>query len=226
MNESGVSTARFFRLDSTGQPVDPGTATGWANCHPQSVEVTFSYDSGDETIKKDGLGNICFSRRRPDQLKGASTKVTLCDAQPELLELAVNGPGQLLGGATPTGWALSTVACSTGVATERGGVFLEWWAGNYNCSAQDVTHPWMRHWLARVWLNYDGGTWDQGAHDYVLSGEAQPTIVNTTAATADKGGPMKDLTGLTLDKSYLYGEQEEATVPACTGDYVDSAYTA
>jgi hypothetical protein len=225
-NESGIAAVRLSRLDSTGQPVDPGDASAWALCDPVSGEITFNYDTGDEIIKKDGLGNICFTRKRADQLKGASPKITVCGAGPELIELAINGAGQILGGMTPTGYALKTVTCGSGAATERGGVFLEWWTGNYNCGAQDPTNPWIRHWVARAWLNYEGGTFDSGAHDYVFSGEGQPTIVNPTAFTANHGGPFQDITGLTMDASYLYGEQFEDTLPTCDGDYVDTALAA
>ncbi len=218
INESGVHVVRASRLDATGQPVSPGTSGAWALCDPTSVELTFNFDSGEEVIKKDGSSNICFYKKNPDQLKNASVKLGVCANSFKQMELLVNGPGVLLGGATPTGIAFSAVSC--GALVQRGGVFLEWYSSRYNCSAQDTESPYSRHVTPRWWANYEGGTWDNGAKDFTFSGESVQSVVSPTGGTS---GPFDDITGLTADTPYLYIEQDEAALPECDDDYIATA---
>jgi hypothetical protein len=207
--ETGLNAIRFSRLDAAGLPQDNtgGSPAGaWVACDPIKTELAFEYDQGTETIQKDGKGNLCFTRKRPNNLKSATVKFEVCGGDPRMLELILSGPGVVMGGGTPTGFGLQNAACS---APTRNGIFVEWWTENYNCNATDSSVPFSRHFTPRVVADYDGGTWDEGKHAFAFTGVCNAGVVNPTAQDAG-GGPFNDLINFPADEAFLYGFQSIA----------------
>lgn len=207
VQENGLLAMRFSRLNSAGLPVNNGgspSPEGATNaCDPVKLDLTFEYDTGTDTVQKDGAGRLCYVRKRPDNLKNATVKFEICGGDPRQLELILNGPGTVIGGDTPTGFGLQNGACDSPV---RNGVFVEWWTENYNCNATASTNVHTRHFLPRAIINYDGGTWDESRHAFTFTGIANAGVINPSTQ-ADGGGPFNDISGFASDAGYLYGFQ-------------------
>lgn len=227
--ETSLVAMRFARLNSNGNGLpQAGASNGWALTDPIKIDVTFNYDSGTDVVQKDGAGRLCFVRKRPDNLKNATTKFETCGGDPKLLELIINGDGQTIGGNTVTGFGLQNATCNSAI---RQGVFIEWWTEQYNCNSVDPTNPNARHFLPRVICNYDGGTWDEARHAYAFTGICQAGVVNandaSTTATypgATAGGPFNDIAGFPKDEAFLYGytvgqSEDQILARLLNGDY-------
>lgn len=219
--EYGVAAARISRLGATGAPVAPGTDQAMVLCDASQVEVTNTFATGQEIEKRGGMGRVCFYRKVPDELKAATNKVTLCGLNWQAAEMIQNGPAELLGGATPTGIAISTVQC--GDASARGGVMFEWWTENNICGTPNPTVPYLHHMLARWFANAEDGTYgSETAKDYVFSGDVQSAVVNPTGGPA---GPFGDWDALTVDKGYLKASQDATALPTCDDEPINTLVT-
>lgn len=206
--ETSLLALRLSKLNNAGLP-SAGATNGWAATDPIKLDLQFQYDTGTDVVQKDGAGRLCFVRKRPDNLKNGQVKFEMCGGDPRLLEVILNGDGQTIGGATVTGFGLQNASCDSPV---RQGVFIEWWTENYNCNAVDATNPNSRHFLPRVVVNYDGGTWDEARHAFAFTGVANAGVVNandaSTTATypsVSAGGPFNDISGFAYNEGYLYG---------------------
>lgn len=223
--ESGLCAMRFTRLQSNGTPVDTegGSPNGaWTACDPIKTELAFEYDQGTDTVQKDGCGRVCFTRKRPNNLKSGTVKFEVCGGDPRQLELILSGPGVVIGGGTPTGFGLQNASCN---APARNGIFVEWWTENYNCNSVDTDVQWSRHFAPRVIADYDGGTWDEGRHAFAFTGVANAGVVNPASQDAG-GGPFNDIVGFPEDEAFLYGFQSVAGEATVMADMVcDVAYT-
>lgn len=224
--ENGLLAMRFSRLNSAGLPVNnggtvPSPEGAWAACDPVTLDLTFNYDTGTDTVQKDGAGRLCYVRKRPDNLKNATVKFEVCGGDPRELELILNGSGIVIGGETPTGFGLQNGACNTPART---GIFVEWWTENYECNAVAATAPHTRHFLPVVLANYDGGTWDETRHAFAFTGTANAGVVNPSSQPTG-GGPFNDLDGFPENAGFLYGFQHTAAETAalegliCENDY-------
>lgn len=216
--EYGVAAFRISRLDGTGAPVSPGTDQAMAICDASSVEFTKTFSTGQEIEKRGGMGRLCFYRKVPDELKGGTFQATLCAVSWYIAEMIENGVAELLGGATPTGVAISTVQC--GDSSARGGVFAEWWTENNECGTPDPETPYLHHMVGRWFANAEGGTFgSETARDYVFSGDVQTAVVNSSGAP---GGPFGDWSDLTQGKAYLSASQDADTLPECQAEPIDT----
>ena len=208
MQETSLLAIRLSKLGAAGLP-SAGATNGWVAADPVKLDLSFQYDTGTDTVQKDGAGRLCFVRKRPDNLKNGQVKFELCGGDPRLLEVILNGDGMTIGGATITGFGLQNASCDSPI---RQGVFIEWWTENYNCNAVDAQTPNSRHFLPRVVMNYDGGSWDEGRHAIAFTGVANAGVVNandaSTTATypaASAGGPHNDISGFPYNEGFLYG---------------------
>lgn len=217
-HELGLAAARVSRLSTTGLPVAPGTDQAYLPCDANSADTTFTFNTGAEITKIGGYGEVCFYNKRPDGLKGGTLKMGFCSSSYALIEMLVNGPAELFGGATPTGFGLSAVQC--GELGARGGVMVDYWVQNFDCTAQIVDTPYKQKVIPRWFANYEGGINDGStAKDFILSGDFVPGVLAPTGAPA---GPFGDWTDATVDKGYLYAEQDATTIPTCTDDYANT----
>lgn len=224
--ETSLLAMRFSKLNASGLPA-AGATNGWAATDPVKTSLAFQYDTGTDSVVKDGAGRACFVRKRPDQLKNAQVKFELCGGDPRLLEVILNGDGVTIGGATVTGFGLQNASCDSPI---RQGVFVEWWTENYNCNAVDAINPNSRHFLPRCIINYDGGDWDESKHVVAFTGVCNAGVVNandaSTTATypsASAGGPFNDISGFPFNEGFLYGytigQNEDDTLAALVSGY-------
>lgn len=205
--QTGVCAMRMARLNSAGLPYASATG-GWTVCDPVNVGMTFEYDTGTDVVKKDGCGRACFVRKRPNNLKNGTLKYEVCGGDPNMMELFLGGTGVVVGGGTPTGFGLQNAACN---APARNGIFVEWWTENYLCNTTDPVNQWTRHFAPRAIVDWDGGTWDEGAFALTFTGVANAGVINPSSGTTAGGGPFNDITGFASNQGFLYGFQIETT---------------
>lgn len=204
--QTGVCAMRMSRLQSSGLPVSSSATGAWIACDPVSVGMTFEYDTGTDIVKKDGCGRLQFVRKRPNNLKNGTVKFEVCGGDPRQMELFLGGTGVIIGGGTPTGFGLQNASCNS---PARNGIFIEWWTENYACNSIDPTNHWTRHFAPACIVDWDGGTWDEGAFAFTFTGVANAGVINPTSQPTG-GGPFNDITGFPADQGFLYGFQIES----------------
>lgn len=80
------TVARVVRLDACGAAVSGGTGMVVFDGFIK-VERKPQYDAGAEFVIKNARGTLCVNRKRPDRLKRINIGITLCEVDPEGLEL-------------------------------------------------------------------------------------------------------------------------------------------
>lgn len=84
---------RLTKLDACGVPI-----TGVANksmlvsAGLVKVSITAEYEEGEDTVQKNGNGDICFQHKDPDQIKYLSTEVQFCGVDPEAWSMITGQP--------------------------------------------------------------------------------------------------------------------------------------
>jgi hypothetical protein len=74
----------------------------------------------------------------------------------------------------------------------------------------DPVNHWTRHFAPRCIVDWDGGTWDEGAFALTFTGVSNAGVVNPSTQPVG-GGPFNDITGFPADQGFLYGFQIEAS---------------
>lgn len=140
-----ICAARFSRLDGAGVP-DPGADNVIVTADLTQIAYTFEVEAGQRTTRRNGCGDVCFTRETVDKVLGSNATLDLCYTDAELMELAT-GATLLTEDGEPIGWALPGPD-----SPPPPGVGLETWSLAWD-NDQPKIHPvtGAQAYLRRVW---------------------------------------------------------------------------
>lgn len=116
-----------------------------------SLAIGFNNRAGDDFEQIDGDGNICAAFLEPDTYKNLTLALSMCDHNPEFMELLLGGD-LIASGGVNIGYALPAV----GTAGNENGVALTGWTRNVSGSTIDSEYQYIK-WLfpKTVWTPAD-----------------------------------------------------------------------
>lgn len=79
---------RLVKLDECGVPVTGAGSMVIVSKGFVSVEAEPDYEEGEEFTQRNANGELCINDKDPDELKRVGLNVTLCEIDPEMLEVA------------------------------------------------------------------------------------------------------------------------------------------
>lgn len=162
---------RVTRVDSCGRPAY-GPCAQVISSGFVSVAYTAEIKDGTEIEVENAAGEVCVSRKAPDQLKWLNAEMTFCAVDPDLATLFNPGWEKLLDYRGNTvGWA------ERYTTTVQGGFALEVWSdveGDDVCDDPTATGAWVEFLVP--WLQ--GGTMgdltvENGAVSFVFSSRSK-----------------------------------------------------
>jgi hypothetical protein len=172
----GVNAVRVSRLNADGSP-DSGNPVGafLVVGGVSKLEHDFETEKGSSIFERDAAGNACVNRKREDDIKYTTFKLTMCRDDPRLSEILLPNQATLLTDANnyPTGRGLSPTA-SCGVAARSNGVMIELWSELFDCDVPAEPDPYQRVVLPRAYLTAAGFTREDGLSLPVYNGYATP----------------------------------------------------
>lgn len=115
---------RITKLNASGQPIS-GTHSCWISDQFISVGFTPEYEAGDEVNQKAANGSLCATWKTKDVLKRTNVNVDICNPEPELTQLMVDGDLLAYTGDPTT--IIGYAAPGVGQITTPNGVSLELW---------------------------------------------------------------------------------------------------
>ena len=158
---------RITRLDSCGVPV-VGACSSIVTAGFISVGFAPEVEAGEEFTQKNAWGDFCVSEKDPDRTKWVNVTMTMCDVDPDVLDM--------VGGGTPITDGTDTIGASFGQN------------GNLEAFAVEV-------WTKQAGGACDGGTpeWGYFVAPYVANGnlDGEITIENGTLTLGLKGEAQK-----------------------------------
>lgn len=193
---------RLAQLDITGVP-DPGPKNLYVSDQQIELQVTTVVKEGVSLEQTNGCDDICLTYEKPDQLKGLTFTLTMCDADPEFAKLLLGGT--LL---TAAGTTIGFAAPRVGAPGNPGGVSLEGWAQNITGGDIDDEYPYVR------WV-FPKTRWAPG--DRTLSNALNNTVFTGKGYENDNfyDGPANDWEWPD-DAGALYSYAGDISVPAAT----------
>lgn len=91
---------RLTKLDSCGVPI-VGPKSTLVTKGIVKISLSAEYEDGEDTVKKNGNGEICVQHKDPDQLKYMKPEIEFCGVDPEAYSLITGMPLVTDGAATP-----------------------------------------------------------------------------------------------------------------------------
>lgn len=99
---------RATRLDECGAPPDPETEDSQVTSSGFiSVAYAMEYEDGDEHIQKNADGELCINDRSCDVFKRVSVTITLCNVDPDLINLLTGNPSEVDAAGENVGFRIS-----------------------------------------------------------------------------------------------------------------------
>lgn len=161
---------RIARLDASGVP-EPGAKNLYVTDSQISLTLGLEISEGDDFEVKNGCGDICFSFKDRDQIKGLNLELAVCTADPELTELLTGGDLLTSGGDT-VGYALGSV----GSVGNENGVSVEAWTKNISGSSLDADYPYVRWVFPKTFWTHSDRTFENGPITHSYTGEGQENV--------------------------------------------------
>lgn len=192
---------RIARLEPNGVP-DPGAGNLYVTDQQISLTLGLEISEGDDFEQKTGCGDICFSYKDRDRVKGLNLQLSLCTADPELTELLIGGDLITDGGDT-IGYALPEV----GTTGNPYGVSLEAWTKNISGSSLDPDYPYVRWVMGKTFWTPSDKTFENGpiVHNFTGKGEENVNFHD---------GPANDWP-YTSDRLYQYAVDTALPTAQC-----------
>ncbi|WP_062368045.1 hypothetical protein ACK8HH_17125 [Gordonia sp. LUNF6] len=110
---------RLTKLDSCGQPI-----TGASNKSMLvtkgivKISITAETEDGEDTVKKNGNGEICVQHKDPDQIKYLAPEIEFCGVDPEAWSMITGQPLVLDGAGDAAGIKISSAPIEANFALE------------------------------------------------------------------------------------------------------------
>lgn len=126
---------RITRENECGDPV-VGSCSTVVTDGFITVEITEEVEAGDEYTQKNAWGEFCVNEKDPDVTKWVNVAITLCNVDPDVLDIAVNANPALFPAVTP-----DTIGVSFGGNVNDQAFGIEVWtkaAGQDACAAGTV----------------------------------------------------------------------------------------
>lgn len=189
-------TLRLTRLDECGAP-DRAANCGYIVTDGfVSVTLSNEVEAGQEYTTKNAWGDFCVSEKDPDRVKWVNVSISLCEVDPELLDL--------VGGANPVLSGVDTIGATFGRLPNPTSFGIEVWtkaAGADPCAGGlplwgYFVVPYVRNGMLDGDIVLENGPLTVG-----LKGEGQP--VQSVWGTGPFGdNPMRAITGFPVDDLY------------------------
>ncbi|MCF8610060.1 hypothetical protein L5G28_07775 [Gordonia sp. HY285] len=110
---------RLTKLDGCGQPITTaGNKSMLVTKGIVKVSLTAEYEDGEDTVKKDGNGDICVQHKDPDQLKYMAPEIEFCGVDPEAWAMITGQDVVTDGAANAVGIALGSQPIEANFALE------------------------------------------------------------------------------------------------------------
>lgn len=119
---------RLTRLDECGAPLESECSVIVTDGFI-SVTISNEVEAGEEYTQKNAWGDFCISEKDGDRVKWANVKITMCEVDPQILDL--------VGGANPVVVADSTIGATFGTEPNPNAFAVEVWtkkAGTDACA--------------------------------------------------------------------------------------------
>lgn len=105
-----------------------------------SLAIGYNNRAGDDFEVITGAGEICFAFLEPDKYKSLTLALSMCDHNPEFMEMMLGGD-LIASGGVNIGYALPAV----GTAGNENGVALTGWTNNISGSGIDSEYNYIKH---------------------------------------------------------------------------------
>lgn len=105
-----------------------------------SLAVGWNNRAGDDVEVITGAGAVCFSYLEPDQYKNVTLALSMCDHNPEMMQMMLGGD-LISSGGVNIGYAVPAV----GTAGNEEGVALTGWTNNMSGSGVDSEYQYIKH---------------------------------------------------------------------------------
>jgi hypothetical protein len=177
---------RLTRLDPCGTPV-VGLCSTIVTAGFITVGFAPEVESGEEYTQKNAWGDFCISEKDADRNKWVNVTVSMCEVNPDVLDL--------LGGGNPISDGTDTIGASFGQSNNTEAFAIEVWTKQAGGSCEGGQPEWG-YFVAPFCINgaMDGEvTIENGTLEVSLKGEGQP------ATDAWGVGPYGDNPLLTVD---------------------------
>lgn len=208
-----IQRMRVSLLDSSSGAPDDGASNGWVTNGIVSVVATPQTEAGDEFTLKNGDGDICQYYATPDRIKRVDPVVSLCQADPRLVNIMLGGD-YYSDGSGALGYAIP-LTTDTLVP-----VCLEWWTRAWDGTAQATISSTAQYWhhvIPKVYFVLGTVTSEHGLETVVMNGKGSenPNITGN--------GPFDDWPAAIATTDGLvasYGRWRESTLPTASCAYV------
>lgn len=141
---------RIEQLAADGSPV-AGAGNLFVTNTQISMAVGYNNRAGDDFEVINGAGNICYSFLDTDKYKNLTFALSMCDHNPEFMEMLLGGE-LIASGGVNIGYALPAV----GTAGNENGVALTGWTYNIDGSGIDDEYQYVKHLFPKtVWTPAD-----------------------------------------------------------------------
>lgn len=164
-NSADLCAVRFSLIDDDGSPLYSEVDGTVYTMSPISLQVTPTVEAGESVTTRTGCGDVCYTRTDPDVETGADLVLTLCNFDPEFIQLAI-GAEAITNEGQP-GWAKGTATAAP--------VEAHFWTKTFDGSSR-VASP--NNWWHHVFPNV---TWTLGS--YTLGRDVLQMVLNGTATT-------------------------------------------
>lgn len=204
----GVSVVRIARLTANGTPDFNNPLGGFTICGGISTfEHDFDVESGTDIYEQDAAGNSCVVRKRPDKVKRATFKLTLCRSDPRISEI-LGISSAVTAGQVVIGHAVKTsIGCGAQAGVVPNGVSIELWSDQWDCDAPHAT-PYVRAMMPRCYLTPKGYKRENGV--------SLPEFDGFSTANNNWGdGPFGDADNMVGQTGWCYAEMDDYQVPTC-----------
>lgn len=130
---------RIEQLAADGSPV-AGAGNMFVADTQISMAIGYNNRAGDDFESINGGGSICFAFLEPDTYKNLTFALSMCDHNPEFMEMMLGGD-LIASGGVNIGYALPAV----GTAGNENGVALTGWTNNISGSGIDSEWQYVKH---------------------------------------------------------------------------------
>ncbi|BDD81483.1 hypothetical protein TPB0596_12460 [Tsukamurella pulmonis] len=214
-----LRTGRVTKLDDCGRPVDEKSAIVFEGLI--TAKYKHNYEKGEDTVQKDGKGDLCIVDKAPDKYKNTELELEFCGVIPELFSVITGQPLIVDASGAGTGFGLRTfapdafwafegwtdvpgAACGTGGKPH--GYFLLPFLGAGQVGDTELGEKAAKFTITGTTLLGNG--WGTGPYKVVMGG-TPPTLT-----------PSKLLTALPSDQGFLV-DMVTAPIPEVTDGLVD-----
>lgn len=110
---------RLTKLDSCGAPITEAVNKSMLVTKGiVKIGLTMEWEDGEDTVVKNGNGEICMQHKDPDQLKYVSAEIQFCGVDPEAWSMITGQPLIIDGAGNAVGYKLSSDPIEVNFALE------------------------------------------------------------------------------------------------------------